>query len=328
MPSTRSTRRQLLAGGSIALAAAVGGCADLVTQSTERSPQQLELSLSERDGPLRERFVVDLAETDPPWDEEAFEAALRGESFTTRHHTPFLARGDDDPTYTRHDGTYYHLDSVVVGEETVTNPVVRLYEVGRVDELDDPPEYVSQSSLPQPDERAVQIAYFVARARGDTGGVPWEFVERGGYVYRQDEAIAASALLADDGPGHVEVRDTVYEVSVSREEFHEAVYRPDVDPVADQPAEMETILRADLLTARLSRETISEEQQEILRSARGEGYRESHPFSEAYEDLLKALDQWPYLDGDVENDAVAGRSRHLLLYGDRYFAYRVSFVDQ
>lgn len=327
MPSTRSTRRQLLAGTALALATSVAGCGIPTDDSSAEKASTLELSLSARDGPLRDRFVVDLAETDPPWDERAFEAALDGEEFTTQQHTPFSARGDDEPTYTEHDGTYYHLDSVVVGEETATHPLLRLEEVGRVSDLSDPPEYVSKDSLPQADQRAVQRAFFAARARDDSGGVPWDLVERGGYVYRREAALAASRLLAEDGPTHVEVRDIVYEVSVTREQFHEPVYRPAVDPVAESPERMETILRAELLRARLSRAALSEEEQSILQTAQGEGYSEAHPFSAAYTSLLKHLDLWPFLDGNLENDAIPGSSHNLLLYDDRYYDYTARLVS-
>lgn len=321
MPSAHPTRRQVIAAGGVSVSALIGGCTDLLGRRDERSATTLRLSLSAMDGPLRERYVEDLEATRPPWDEEAFAAALNGTAYTTRHHTPFLARGDDEPTYALHDDTYYHLDSVVVGEETVTRPLLRLYEVGRVDSLSDPPEYVSKSSLPQPDKQAVQTAYFAARARENVGGVPWGLVERDGYVYRDDEAVAVSSLLADDGPAHVEVRDTVYEVSVTRERFHEAIYRPDVDPVAGSPAEMESILRAALLQSRLSRDDLSDQERTILRDAMGDGYSEQFPFSDPYEALLRKLDHWAYLDGNIEKDAIEDDTAHVLLYNDRYYEY-------
>lgn len=328
MPSAHPTRRQVIAAGGVSVSALIGGCTDLLGRRDERPVATLRLSLSAMDGPLRERYVEDLEATRPPWDEEAFAAALNGTAYTTRHHTPFLARGDDEPTYALHDGTYYHLDSVVVGEETVTHPLLRLYEVGRVDSLSDPPEYVSKSSLPRPDKQAVQTAYFAARARDNVGGVPWGLVERDGYVYRDDEAVAVSSLLADDGPTHVEVRDTVYEVSVTRERFHEAIYRPDADPVAGSPAEMESILRAALLQARLSRDDLSDQERAILRDARGDGYSEQFPFSDAYESLLRKLDHWAYLDGNIEKDAIEDDTSHVLLYNDRYYEYLLTLGSQ
>ncbi|WP_231554205.1 hypothetical protein [Halobellus rufus] len=330
MPSTSTTRRRLVATGGALVTAALGGCSQPFTGRSETGSRQLALSLSPLDGPLRERYVVDLTKTRPSWDEEAFNATLNGSTYTTQYHTPFFARGDDDPTYARRNGTYYHLDSHVVDERTVTHPVLRLYEVGRADDLETIPDHVSHSSLPEADQHAVQIAHFAARARGNVGGVPSGLVERDGYVYRNDDAVSASELLADAGPSHVEFRDTIYEVAVARETFHEAVYEADVDPVADADAEIETILRAELLDARVPREELPAEEREILREAMGESYRESHPYSSAFDSLLKRFGHWTYLDGNVEKDSgvESGFHRRFLMYGDRYFTYTLRFVDE
>ncbi|WP_082677641.1 hypothetical protein [Haloferax sp. Q22] len=329
MPSETTTRRRLLATGGALLTATFSGCSQLRPES-ETDARQLVLSLSPLDGPLRERYVVDLTETRPPWDETAFNITLDGEEYTTQHHTPFLARGDDTPTYARRNGTYYHLDSLVVGEETVTHPVLRLFEVGRPDELETVPDHVTHSSLPEADQRAVRIAYFAARARGNAGGVPRGLVQRDGYVYRDDDAAGASDLLEEAGPSHVEYRDAVYEVEVTRETFHEAVYRADVDPVADSASEVETVLRASLLDARVTRADLSQAEREILREATVESYRESYPYSTAFASLLKRLGHWSYLDGNVEKDAgvETGSERRFLLYDERYFTYGLRFTSE
>ncbi|SFG07783.1 hypothetical protein SAMN04488063_1353 [Halopelagius inordinatus] len=332
MPSSNPTRRRVVAAGGLGLVASLAGCS--LNRRTDGddggTSRQLALSLSRLDGSLRERYVADLTETEPAWDEAAFDAALDGEEFTTRHHTPFLARGDDDPTYARRNGTYYHLDSLVVGEETVAHPVLRLYEVESAERDEDAPEPVSLGSLPRVDERAVQIAHFAARARGNAGGVPRGLVERDGYVYRDEAAASESELLSPSGPSYVEHRRTVYEVDVARETFHETVYRPDVDAVATSDSEMETILRAELLDARLARDDLSSEERDVLIEARRrEGYRESHPYSAAFESVLKKLGHWAYLDGDVEKDAgvESGLERRFLAYDDSYVTYTLRFVS-
>ena len=326
MPSSETSRRRLLTVGGLFMTATLGGCSQTPPFVSDDSTRQLALSLSPLDGSLRDQFVVNPAETPPPWDEVAFNATLNGTTSTTRHR-PFPARRGNEQTYARRNGTYYHLDSHVVDEETVTHPVLRLYEVGDPESFERNPG--SPSSLPEVDRRAIQIAYFAARARGNGGGVPWGLVERDGYVFRDDEAIMTSELLDESGPSYVEYRQTIYEVSVTRETFHEAIYRPDVDPVADSETAMETILRAQLLDARLAREDLSSAEQDVLRQAMGDTYRESHPYSTAFESVLKQLDKWPYLDGNVQKDAGVELDVPFgyLLYDDRYFRYTLQFVS-
>lgn len=325
MPSTQLTRRRFLQASSVLGATALGGCSRL--QSTDRTTERaLRLSLSEMGGTLRERYVVDLEETPVPWDEMAFDAALNGSSFTTQGHSPFVA-SDDEPRYARHDGSYYHLDSVVVGKRVLTHPVLRLETVGRPSELDSVPEHVSVSDLPEGDRGAVQVAYMAARARNNAGGAPWGLVERDGYVYRNETAIAESQLLGGDGPTHVEYRGTIYEVAVTRERFHEAVYRPDVEAVAETESDIEAILQAQLVEAYLDPDDLSEAEREIVRTARQESYSESHPYSPAYESLLKRLEKWPYLDGDIEKDAGVETNprRPFIEYGEEYLRYQLVF---
>ncbi|MFC6825899.1 hypothetical protein [Halopelagius fulvigenes] len=328
MPSGKLTRRRALAACGLGLISPFGGCSQVSPTGTADSSRKLALSLSPFEESLRERYVVDLTETRPSWDEEAFDAALNGSAYTTQHRTPFLARGDDEPTYARRNGTYYRLDSLVVGESEVTHPVLRVYEVEG--SSGDAPDAVAHSSLPEADRRAVKIAYFAARARGNVGGVPWGLVERDGYVYRDEVAISSSRILSDSGPSRVEYRETVYEVEVTRETFHEAVYRANVEPVADSESEMETILRARLLDARIAREDLSPGARKVVRDAIREAHSESHPYSPAFESVLKKLDRWTYLDGNVEKDGgvESGRRRGYLRYDERYFGYRLQFVSE
>ncbi|MFC7046098.1 hypothetical protein ACFQH6_12355 [Halobacteriaceae archaeon GCM10025711] len=325
MPSNRSRRQFLAAGAGLAATAASGCLGALGTD--ESATRKLRLTVTPVDGSLRDRHVVDLERTRQPWDEEAFAAAVNGSTYTTQVKQPFYAR-EGDPKYAERNGTYYRLGSVVVDEREATHPVLRLFEVGRTDELDSPPEYVERETLPQVDRVAVQIAYKAARARGNEGGVPWGLVQRGGYVYGSQEAVEESRLLAESGPSHVEHRDTVYEVAVSRETFHEPVYRADVEPVADTPERMEAILRARLVDARFDREDLSEETYSVFRNAFGQdGHAETHPYSSAFQSLLKHLHRRAYLDGNVEKDAFTeDHERGLLLVDGEYYEFRLRFV--
>lgn len=324
MPSNASRRTVLAASAAIA-ASTVGGCLETLTGESNSS-RTLTLRLSSWDGSLRDRYVADLDETRMLWDEEAFAATLDGEQYTTTYREPFFAR--DQPKYTEHDGTYYELGSVVVDETIHTHPLLRLETVGRTSEMDSIPDHVSQSELPEGDRRAVQIAYMAARARGNEGGVPWGLVERDGYVYRDEEAVQDSSLLGDSGPSHVEYRDRIYAVEVTREEFREPVYRATVEPVTDDETDMETILRARLVDADIERNSLSAEAQSVLREAQHDGYGESHPYSSAFETVLQKLDEWAYIDGNVEKDgSVTPREQSIVRYDDRYFDYRLEFTD-
>jgi hypothetical protein len=269
--------------------------------------------------------VVDFADTERPRDSEAFEAALAGESYTTQGRTPFGAR-PDDPTYARHEGTYYRLGSVVVNERAVTHPVVRLSAVADAGAVDAPDAVVAET-LSEADETAVHVAHMAARARGNEGGVPWGLVRRGGYVFRDDDAAAESQLVGADAPSHVIYHDTVFELDVRRERFHEPVHRATVEPVAASPERIEAILRAKFVDARLSGDDLSGQARSILRDARGEGYAESHPYSEPYRQVLTALHARAYLDGNVEKDAYAEEPGvGMTLYDGSYYRYRLRFL--
>lgn len=332
MPSSISRRRLLSAGSAVALAG-TSGCLDAIRDATgsdgatanESSERRLRLSLSRQSGTLTDRYVTDF-EGRPDWDEEAFAAAVSGETYTTQYKQPFFAR--EDPKYATHDGTYYRLGSVVVGEREETHPVLRLRTVGSPDDLDSVPDHAARDELPEADRHAVEIAHMAARARGNVGGVPWGLVERGGYVYRREEAIDASRLVGDSGPSHVAYRGTVYEVEVSREAFYEPIYRAEVEPVADSPDEMESLLRARFVTARFDREDLSTDERSLLREAESrEGYSERHPYSEAYRSVLKRLHRRAYIDGNVRKDSFAEPDRRsVALYDGEYYEYRLRFV--
>lgn len=329
MPSserTERTRRGVLAAAGTAAATLLSGCAGVVSPSDSSAPS-LHLWVESLGDSLRERHVIDLADTRPGWDEQAFRAALNGTDYETAYRPPFPGVSEDDPAYVRHDGTYYHLDALVTGERRARYPVLRLYEVGRIDGSGDLPEYVVHEDLPEADRTAVRVAYMAARARDDEGGVPWTLVQRGGYAYRDPDRRERSRLLAASGPSHVAFRDVVYRVEVTTGTFHEPRYRPDVDPVAESPEGIEEVLQARLVDVRLDPGTLSRDAREIVRAARDDEYEETYPFSDAYESLLRALDERAYLDGDVRNDAGVEQFRtRLVRYGPEYLRYRFEFV--
>lgn len=327
MVNSGATRRRFLATVSSAVLVGVAGCTG--TPATGKADtdgeQSLLLRLTPQTGTLRERYVVDLAERFPERDVEAFQTTIAGSTYTTTHRKPFAATAKD-PTYTEHEGTYYQLSAVAVDEVTETHPVVRLYEA--TTDSESAPDAVAADRLPEPDQRAIHIAYLAARARGSEAGVPWGLVQRGGYVYRQSDAIERSELLTEDAPSQVTYRDRRYDVEISRERFHEPVYRATVEPVANSPEQMESILRATVIDAHVSRDELSEAAQNILGEAQGDGYSERHPYSSAYRTVLKALQRRAYLDGDIENDAWdREQSRGLLRYGEEYFTYQLRFTS-
>lgn len=319
------TRRRFLSTGVVAVVAACAGCAsDRRTGKEDTSRRSLQLELSHVDGPLRDRYVVDLSSTRPDWDAEAFNTTRDGDRYTTQYRKPFFSTSED-PKYAKRDGTYYQLGSVIVDEVTETHPVLRLGDARDAD--GDPSGNGGEADqLPEVDQRAIHIAHMATRARENEGGVPWGLVDRGGYVYRQEGAAERSRLLSDGGPAHVIYRDTRYTVNITREQFHEPVYRATIEPVATSPGQMETILRATFLDARVSRSELSQAARDILARAQGDGYSEPHPYSSEYREVLTALDRRAYLDGDIENDAFGREQRmHKLLYDGEYFDYYLRF---
>lgn len=332
MPSICSSRRNVLVGCAALGSGLLSGCTsrlfsgDTSPDSTSATGPRLHLRLASIGQSLVDHHVVDLTETRIEWDEKAFQAALEGSDFTLQYRHPFPVGDGDEPAYARHDGTYYRLDAVIVGEAEVTHPVLRLYRVGRQGDADDLPEFTPTDELPKVDQTAVHIAHMAARARGNRGGMPVGLVQRGGYVYRSAERADESRLLAESGPQHVSYRDVVYRIELSNETFYEPIYRPDVDPVAESTDEMEAVLRAVFVDSRIDPESRTQDERRIIREARGDGYAESHPFSDSFESILTALDKRAYLDGNIEKDAgVSMNGREVLQYGDEYYDYHLRF---
>jgi hypothetical protein len=320
------SRRGFLAAAATAGTAALAGCGSVSGDGTPE--RELVLNLSRVDGTLRENHVTDLEATELPWDEAAFEAARNGEEYTTQYRKPFYA-DPEDPVYVLRDGTYYECGSVVVDEVTTTHPVLRLHSVDSTTATPaDGPGPAAASDLPEADQRAVRVAHRAARARDNAGGASWGIVQRGGYVFRDETAIADSELLAEDGPAQVTYRETVYEVDVTEERFHEPVYRATVEPVADSPERMEAILRARFVDARFTREDLSRDARDVLREAETAdgGYAETHSYSSGFEEVLRALHARAYIDGNIQKDA-GGRheGRSTIRYDGTYFDYTLRF---
>ncbi len=320
------SRRALLASGLAAGITASAGCLGFVDdRASEDTGIELTLSLARIDGPLRDRYVHERDDPDDTWDDQALDAALNDEQYTTQHRKPFFA-SPDDPAYVLHEGTYYQLGSVVVDEVTETHPVLRLFEAEGSTAT--PVDGSEDGALPDGDQRAVRVAHFAARAQGNEGGYPVGLVQRGGYVYRSDAAREESELLAEGGPDYVTYRDTAYEVELTHEQFHEAVYRPTAEPVAGDPGRMEAILRATFVGARVSQADLSTDARRILTEARADDYSETHPFSDAYEELLRALDRRPFIDGNVRKDAgVQANEPEMVQYEDTYYERSLRVTD-
>jgi len=320
------SRRQLLASGLVAGISVSAGCVGFGSDTTnDDSETVLKLSLTRINGPLRDKYVYEREDPSEQWDEQALDAALNDEQYTTQLRKPFFARSDD-PAYVVHEETYYQLGSVIVDEVTGTYPVLRLF-----DSEDDPETAIDGSEdggLPEADQRAVHVAHMAARARGNEGGFPSGLVQRGGYVYRSEAARNESDVLAEDGPEYVTFRDTTYQIEINREQFQEPVYRPTAEPVANDPEQMETILKATFVGARIAQANLSTEAQRIVAEARADDYSEPHPFSDAYTELLRDLDKRAYIDGNIRKDAgVHTNEKEMIRYEDAYYEYILRFTS-
>ncbi|MFB6170887.1 MAG: hypothetical protein ABEJ23_00010 [Haloarculaceae archaeon] len=315
MPS--STRRTVLAAVGSAGAAALAGCADLGS----RSRRSYALDVDRLDHPIGAyaRWQPDDG-TDHPWAAErraAWEAAVTGERYTTYGYPPL-----PDEEYTEREGRYYRLHVDVTGSERIERSVLRLRWVGRAEDAD--VDAVPYEGLPPLDRRAVVPAYVAARARENGGGAPWAVVERGGAVYRHLDD-AESELAPTPGHAYVAVHGTVLAVEVSQERLVEPAYTATATQVADSPAAFERVADAALVDVRLAPRDLSAAARDLLvRTVGGDAYREETPLSEAYRDLLAALDLRELLAlspdacrGEVRND------RYLRFDGDyhRYACY-------
>lgn len=321
------SRRHFLTSGLVAGFTASAGCLSSHDKIVAgNSETELTLSLSRVDGSLRDTYVHEYDNPADHWDQQALTAALNDERYTTQLRKPFFA-SPEDPAWVVRDGSYYQLGSIFVDEVTETHPVLRLFETE--DAAANSVTGSEDGELPESDQRAVHIAHMAARARGNEGGYPSELLQRGGYVYRSQAAREESNLLAESGPDYVTYRGTTYAVAVTHEQFHEAVYRPTAEPVAEDPDQIEVILRAALVGARVSPDDLSSETQRIITEADAGGYSETHPFSEAYEELLRAIDKRPYIDGNIRKDAgVRTDEKEMIQYEGAYYRYFLGLNDE
>jgi hypothetical protein len=85
------------------------------------------------------------------------------------------------------------------------------------------------------------------------------------------------------------------------------------------------VLRAQVVDAYVTPERLSAEARDVFRRAEGDGYAETHPYSDEYEELLKALQAWPFLDGNVEKDARGDDGTQMVAYGDEYYEFTLRF---
>ncbi|ELZ27732.1 hypothetical protein C475_07420 [Halosimplex carlsbadense 2-9-1] len=311
---TSLPRREFLAAAGAAAGTALSGCAAVEGLSGE---QQLTYTLdADRVG----TSLAPLALWEPPEEPRSWtadyaanvEAAVAGERPTTHGYRPV-----PDGEYVERDGTYYRLSVVTTGLERIERPVLRLKWVGRLDELEDPPERVRFPALTRLDQRAVKIAYVAARHRQMGGTAPGGVVEAGGYVYRRGYEGSQSGLAPDPLHDHVEYNGTVLEVSVERRTFAEPARTGVATPVADSEAGFERALDGEMVDARLDPETLSEDQRLMLSR---DSYEETTPLSEGYRELLADLGLSDLLNVGTEADSRAENGLYLAL-GEEYYRY-------
>ncbi|QLH76031.1 hypothetical protein HZS55_01345 [Halosimplex rubrum] len=312
MPSP--SRREFLAAAGLAAGTALSGCAAVEGLSGE---QQLTYTLdADRLGTsLAPLAMWESPEEPRPWTADYaanVDAAVAGERPTTHGYRPV-----PDGEYVERDGTYYRLAVVTTGLERIERPVLRLGWVGRLDELEDPPDRVRFPALTRLDQRAVKIAYVAARHREMGGTAPGDVIEAGGYVYRRGYEGPQSALAPDPIHDHVEYNGSVLEVSVERREFAEPARTGVAIPVADSEAEFERALDGDMVDARLDPEALSEDQRLMLVR---DDYEETTPLSAGYRELLADLGLGDLLDAGSERGPRAENGLYLAL-GEEYYRY-------
>ena len=308
----RRTLLTALAAGSAALA----GCQS-VPEGGARSPTYA-LDLDETGRSLAQHVLWRPPEGDAPWKlvrRDAWRTATGGEDYVTYGFAPL-----DDGEYTVRDGAYYQLRTTVTGQRSMERPVLRLDWIGRVDELADPPEAVAAESLPALDRRAVEAAFFAARARETGGGAPWELTERGGYVYRLLD-VGRSQLAPDPAHEFVSFEGVILRVNVTSESLPEAEYVTAAREVADSRASFGRVVDAALVDARVRSAQLSPEARAVMTEAAEPGaYRETPPLSDEFEEVLRALDLRGYLS-NTASECAAGESGRYLAFDGRYYTY-------
>ncbi len=310
MPSW--TRRRTLAALGTLPAASLAGCNDLVSASDDEAEEEYSLHLDSLDESLAERMLWSPEQFDGPTDDqqaEARRAAIEDGRYTT-YGFPAIS---EDGEYTEYEGSYYRLSVVITGSKAIDRHVLRLRWLGRADDEDVPDPDAAIEDLPDPDRNAAGIAYFAARAR-EHGDGPDDLAEHGGFVYRRDLA-ADSVLVPDPEYETLSFHDhTVLRVEASEERLVEPAYSVVATELGDSMAEYADAVDAAKLDHRLSSADLSEAERELVVRARGDGYEEATPLSDAFDSLLRTLDL------DDPADAI---SRGYLRYDGDDFRYEL-----
>ncbi|WP_436925819.1 hypothetical protein [Halosimplex amylolyticum] len=312
MPSR--SRRAFLAAAGVAGAGALAGCAGVDALSGD-AKLTYTLNADRLDASLAELALWEPPEEPRPWTAdyaETVDAAVAGERPTTHGYPPV-----PDGEYVERDGTYYRLSVVTTDLKRIERPVLTLEWVGKLDDLDDPPERVRLPALTRIDRRAVKIAYVAARHRQMGGTAPGDVVEEGGYVYRRGYEGPHSALAPDPIHDYVEFSGAVLAVSVEGRELAEPAYTGVAIPVADSEAQFERALDGDTVDARLEPEALSDDQRLMLYR---DQYEETTPLSDDYRALLTDLGLGDRLDAPAEDAPEAENGLRLAL-GEEYYRY-------
>ena len=309
---TRRTLLTALAAGPAALA----GCQSVPGGDAQTPTYALDLD--EVGQSLAQHMLWKPPEGDAPWNRvgrDAWRTATGGGDYVTYGFAPV-----NDGEYTVRDGTYYQLRTTVTGQRSMERPVLRLDWVGRIDELADPPEAVDYGSLPPLDRRAVEAAFFAARARETGGGASWKFTERGGYVYRLLD-VGRSRLVPDPAHEFVAFEGVVLRVKTTTETVPEAEYVTTAREVADSRTAFAEVVDAALVDARIQSAELSQEARAVMAEAAGPGaYRETVPLSNEFEEVLRALELQGYLSTTTA-ECPTGESGRYLAFDGQYYTY-------
>jgi hypothetical protein len=127
--------------------------------------------------------------------------------------------------YVERDGTYYRLAVEPAGERAVTRHVASFEAVNGTDG-----EVIAHDSLPDPDQRAVGVAFktTLVREERDCGTDECPPME---YVYERPSEAEASAIV-DGGVEYVRYQDTTFRVTATERAVEERAYRYTAEPVA------------------------------------------------------------------------------------------------
>ena len=263
---------------------------------------------------------------DAPWSlvaRDAWRTATGGGTYVTYGYSPV-----PDGEYTVREGQYYLLQATVTGQRELKRPVLRLEWVGHADELAEPPDAVNYESLPPLDRKAVEVAFFAARARESGGGAPWELVERGGYVYRH-LTMGRSELVPRPEHRYVNYEGVILRVRTARETLPEAKFETTAKRVANSKRAFARVVDAALVDARVNGASLSKEARRLITTATGSGaYRETTPLSSEFEEVLRALHLRQYLSLSERESPTGESGRYLELDGAYYtYALFVSPVE-